>query len=112
MKKKVTSIATAAILSSVMAVNVSANTYVVQKGDNLSLIARKHNTTVSELKKLNNMASDIIYANQNLKVSASLSSFPAPKVVKPVGTSTIKPVTYKVIKGDNLSKIASKYKIP
>lgn len=111
MKKKVTSIATAAILSSVITVNVSANNYVVQKGDNLTLIANKHNTTISELKKLNNMSSDLIYANQSLKVSASVSSFPAPKVAKPVITLAIKPLTYTVVKGDNLSKIASKHKI-
>jgi LysM repeat protein len=111
LKKKITSIATAAILSSVITVNVSASTYTVQKGDSLSLIAKKHNTTVAELKKLNKLTSDTIYANQYLKVSAPVTAPAAPKVVKPAVPAVSKPLTYKVVKGDNLSKIASMHKI-
>ncbi|MFN4227582.1 MAG: LysM peptidoglycan-binding domain-containing protein [Candidatus Ratteibacteria bacterium] len=40
--------------------------HIVQKGEHLSLIAKKYNTSVNEIKKLNNLKSDIIYPGQKL----------------------------------------------
>ena len=40
--------------------------YKVQKGDNLGLLAKKYHTTISKIKKLNNLKEDIIYQNQKL----------------------------------------------
>lgn len=69
-------------------------TYVVKAGDNLSNIALKYKTTVSELVKLNNIKNaNLIHPGQVLKL--------------PNGTS--EPIIYIVKKGDNLSKIASKF---
>lgn len=43
--------------------------YTVKLGDNLSIIAKKFNTTVSELVRLNNIQNpNLIYANQKLRV--------------------------------------------
>ena len=42
--------------------------YVVKPGDNLYLIARKYNTTVSELKRLNNLTSNNLSVGQELKI--------------------------------------------
>ncbi|HOV22040.1 MAG TPA: LysM peptidoglycan-binding domain-containing protein [bacterium] len=42
--------------------------YIVKKGDNLSEIARKHNTTISAIKKLNNLKNDTVYVGQKLKI--------------------------------------------
>ena len=46
----------------------SNNTYVVKKGDTLWSIAKKFNTSVESLKKLNNLKSNIIQISQVLNV--------------------------------------------
>lgn len=51
-----------------------SGTYKVQKGDSLSRIAVRTGTPVAELKKLNNLSSDMIKVGQELKVSGSAAS--------------------------------------
>ncbi|MGG1630845.1 LysM peptidoglycan-binding domain-containing protein [Rossellomorea sp. NRS-1567] len=80
-------------------------TYKVKKGDTLFSIAKKHKTTVGNLKKINNLKSDRIYAGQVLKVTGTAST-PA----KDKNPSPSKVTTHKVKKGDTLSAIAKKYK--
>ena len=68
--------------------------YIVKAGDNLYSIAKKYNTTVNELKKMNNLDSDELYIGQNIKIP----------VVEPSDE------TYYIVKaGDNLYSIANKY---
>lgn len=43
-------------------------TYVVQRGDSLWLIANKNNTTVDELKRLNNLTSNVLQIGQILRI--------------------------------------------
>jgi LysM repeat protein len=81
------------------------NTYKVNRGDTLFGIAKKYNTTVSSLKKLNNLKSDRIYTGQVLKVSGTLST-PS----KEESTVPSKTIFYKVKKGDTLYSIAKKHK--
>lgn len=73
------------------------NTYTVVKGDTLSKIANLFNTTVQELKSLNNLTSDIIQIGQVLQIPTKIT------------TPTYK--TYTVVKGDTLYGIANKYSI-
>ncbi len=40
----------------------------VHRGDTLSRIARKHHTTVRQLKRLNRLRGDVIYVGQRLRV--------------------------------------------
>ena len=47
------------------------NTYVVQKGDSLYSIAQKFNTTVDNLKLINNLSANILMIGQILKVPSS-----------------------------------------
>ena len=49
--------------------STSPKYYVVKAGDTLASIAKKHNTTVAKLKKLNNLKSDKITVKQKLRVS-------------------------------------------
>ena len=44
------------------------NVYIVKSGDNLSMIAKKNNTTISKIKSWNNMKSSTIYPGQKLTI--------------------------------------------
>lgn len=73
--------------------------YTVAKGDTLYQIAKKYNTTVAEIKKLNNLSSNNLTPGQILKT-------PSP----PKETlSTSNYYTYTIKKGDTLYQIAKKY---
>ena len=79
--------------------------YVVQKGDNLSSIAKKNNLTLQEIKELNDITGSSIQLGMSLKVSKNeelVSQEVAPK-------TTIEKVEYIVKKGDNLGNIAKKF---
>lgn len=69
------------------------NVYIVQKGDTLYSVAMANNTTVDELKKANNLTSNILSTGQLLKI---------PSALLPESTYTVK-------KGDSLYSIANEY---
>ena len=70
--------------------------YIVQKGDTLWNISKKLDTTVDELKKLNNLNSNLLYIGQVLKVPSFMT----------VEDSNI---IYVVKSGDSLYNIAKLY---
>ncbi len=74
---------------------ISDDYYVVKSGDTLYSIARKYNTTVDEIKKLNNLISNALTINQQLKI--------------PSNEQTKDEIIYTVQKGDNLYSISKKY---
>lgn len=72
----------------------ATRTYRVRKGDNLSAIAKRFNTTVGALANANGISNpNVIYPNQVLRI--------------PNGRASVK--TYVVQKGDNLTEIAKKF---
>lgn len=79
--------------------HVSYHTYTVLSGDTLYLISKKYNTTVSELKSINNLASDLLNVGQVLKV---------PNATVENGQSSQIANTYIVKSGDTLWSIATK----
>ena len=79
--------------------------YIVQKGDNLSSIAKKHNITLAKIKELNPNTTQSIQLGASLQISAVDSIVQEEKVAL---TKTEK-VEYIVKKGDNLGNIAKKF---
>ena len=72
--------------------------YIVQRGDTLYSIANKYNTTVNELKRLNNLTSNTLQIGQKLIVREE----PSEDLNVPV-------VTYTVERGDSLYSIANRF---
>ncbi|MEK3854808.1 LysM peptidoglycan-binding domain-containing protein [Cytobacillus sp. FSL H8-0458] len=68
---------------------ISTGTYTIQRGDTLSGIASRHNLSVSQLKAMNSLSSDLIYAGQTLKISGSATSKPAESQVAAQSTSKV-----------------------
>ncbi|MCP4956550.1 MAG: LysM peptidoglycan-binding domain-containing protein [Photobacterium aquimaris] len=84
------------------ALNIEAQHYVVQSGDSLWSIARKHKTSITKLKQLNRLSKSIVLKKgQRLKVSASVKKT----------TASRKTISYKVRRGDSLSVIAQRYDV-
>jgi peptidoglycan DL-endopeptidase LytE len=52
----------------------ASSTYIVRSGDNLSIIAARHKLSLSHLKSINNLKSDVIYPGQVLKLLGAASS--------------------------------------
>lgn len=75
--------------------------YVVKSGDSLYSIATANKTTVSDLKKANNLSSDLIHVGQRL----SLNKTKATAQTQKVGKQT----RHVVSSGDTLWGLASKY---
>jgi len=73
--------------------------YIVQKGDNLYSIARKYDTTVNEIKRYNNLSSNLLSIGQKLVIPINMS----------VDNNIKNYVSYVVEKGDSLYSIAKKY---
>jgi cell wall hydrolase sleB len=76
------------------------NIYIVKKGDSLYSIANKYNTTIDELKRINNLTSNILSIGQVLKLPSDKAS----AVENEENT-----ISYTVQKGDSLYSIARKY---
>ena len=72
-------------------------TYKVVKGDSLYKIANKYNTSIEQIKKINNLTSNNLSIGQILKIPDTTSSNPTTQI------------TYTVKSGDNLYSIARKY---
>ena len=92
---------------------IPTTTYTVQKGDTLYKIATMYNTTVDNLKTLNNLTSNTLYIGQLLQV-------PSSEIITPPVTDNEnngQPDTsnnytiYEVVKGDSLWSIAKRYGI-
>ena len=73
--------------------------YIVVKGDSLYAIARKYNTTVDEIKRLNNLSSNLLSIGQILKISSDSNT----------NINSNNYINYIVVKGDSLYAIAKKY---
>ncbi|MBQ5152305.1 CHAP domain-containing protein [Macrococcoides caseolyticum] len=91
------------------AVQGGRNTYTVVSGDSLSLIAYRHNTSVNELMRLNNLTGYLIFPGQRLKVSGTTTTTTV-STTRPTAV-TSNAASHVVQSGEYLSLIASRYGI-
>lgn len=107
--------ASAVVASAFFAVDeAEASSYKVKSGDSLWKIAQQHSTSVSTLKSINNLSSDVIYPNQVLKTSKSSSGSSSNSNSSNSSSnsnSSSSSSSYTVKRGDTLSGIASKHGI-
>ncbi|MCO7151810.1 LysM peptidoglycan-binding domain-containing protein [Vagococcus lutrae] len=94
----------------------NAATYQVKAGDTLYRIATNNGLSVSELKNINQLASDrisigqVLKLNGNVNSSGSIAAKPsAPASTVTANASTSQASTYRVQSGDTLYKIAKKF---
>lgn len=82
--------------------------YIVQKGDNLNTIAKKHNTTVAEIKEWNHLTSTNVKPGSSLQIANQILES---KEVLEVNANSpeLKSIQYVVQKGDNLGVISKKF---
>jgi LysM repeat protein len=92
----------------------TASVYTIVSGDYLGKIANKYGMSVADLKKLNNLTSDLIYPGQKLKMSDTV----APVIVTPVVVDPVNPApiqqaqttsSYVIKSGDTLGKIGLQF---
>ncbi len=76
--------------------------YKVRRGDSLSVIASRYGTSISQIKRLNNLRRNKIYVGQRLRVKGAVAK-------RSTASSSKKYSYHKVRRGENLSVIARKY---
>ncbi|MDQ0857793.1 3D domain-containing protein [Bacillus sp. V2I10] len=89
MKKTIFSLAAVAALTTTAGISAQAEEVVVDKGDTLWSLSQEHKVSVDDIKNWNNLTSDIIIADNTLKISDE--------------------EVYTVVAGDTLWSIAEKF---
>lgn len=85
--------------------------YVVQKGDNLSNIAKKYAVSIDDLKKWNNLSNGNIALGFKLKLAFEKEKDTLNSDAQVASKTEYKTQEYVVLKGDNLGNIAKKHKV-
>ena len=105
-KDEETAVASAEQTNSDAATDKETSIYTVQKGDNLSSIARKFNISVAELKELNNLEDTNVKLDSKLKIQSGTEIAESKKELNRKDF-----INYTVVKGDNLGNIAKRYDV-
>ncbi len=99
-------VALGAVLTAAAPAGPTASLVRIVRGDTLSHLAVRHHTTVTELKRLNHLRSDLIVEGALLRLPGS-----APGAASRASASTTRTVarTYTVRPGDNLTVLARRW---
>lgn len=85
--------------------------YIVQKGDNLSNIAKRYSVSIDDLKKWNNLSNGNIALGLKLKLALEKENETHNSNTEVASKTEYKTQEYVVVKGDNLGNIAKKHKV-
>lgn len=83
--------------------------YTVRRGDTLTAVAARTNTTVAQLRAANGLRSDLIHIGQRLTVPAAGGNAGSSAVASAAAAPVVREVTHKVQRGETLWRIASRY---
>jgi len=98
----------------------AASEYTVRRGDSLSIIAKRTDTTIQALRAANGLRGDLIVAGQKLQIPGAPAAAPA-QVMQVANVAVAEPaparqqiaavsqVTHQVRRGETLWRIASRY---
>ena len=89
---------------------VDTTSYTVKSGDSLWSIANRYGLSVSQLKSMNQLTSDLIYPGQKLAVRKGSHSV-INQEPNPTNTTNLSEKNYTVVAGDSVWKIANKFGI-
>ncbi|KHN50298.1 N-acetylmuramoyl-L-alanine amidase AmiB [Pectobacterium fontis] len=85
--------------------SAGSSRHTVERGETLSSIARRYGVSLAAMREVNKLNKDIVWVGQRLNIPATgvkqTASTPVPKKAAPV--------KHKVVKGDSLSAIATRY---
>ncbi|TDM13673.1 LysM peptidoglycan-binding domain-containing protein [Macrococcus bovicus] len=110
MRKKVYALTATAGACALYSYTADASEYTVKANDSLWTIATQYNTSVAELKSLNNLTSNLIFVNQKLQVPDGSSYTRPTTTARAVQTTqTTSATVHTVQAGESLSVIAAKY---
>jgi len=87
--------------------------YIVRRGDTLSVIAARMNTSVSKLRAANGLRGDLINIGQRLEVpgtTAVAAASPAARMQQVSAIAATNEITHRVRKGETLWRIANRYR--
>ncbi len=104
MKKTLLSVATVTALTGIASHNISAADYTVEHGDTLWGLANENGTSVSNLKEVNGLSSDLIFPGDVIELDGEKSEAPAQE-----DTAKENDGTYVIEPGDTLFKIGQKF---
>lgn len=104
MKKTLLSVATVTALTGIASHNISAADYTVENGDTLWGLANENGTSVSSLKEVNGLSSDLIFPGDVIELGGESNEAPAEEE-----TAKENDGTYVIEPGDTLYKIGQKF---
>ncbi|GGB12007.1 LysM peptidoglycan-binding domain-containing protein [Macrococcus hajekii] len=110
MRKKVYALTATAGACALYSYTADASEYTVKPNDSLWQIAMQYNTSVTELKTLNNLSSNLIFVNQKLQLPGTTGMSSSTTVRTPTNTTSTQISGYHTVQaGESLSVIAAKY---
>lgn len=83
--------------------------YTVRRGDTLTAVAARMNTTVAQLRAANGLRSDLIHIGQRLMVPGDTGRSSASTLATASSAPVVREVTHQVQRGETLWRIASRY---
>jgi len=112
MKKIAFSVLATTTLATLISVgNAEASSYTVKPGDSLWKIAAANGTSVSQIKELNSLKTDMIFPNQSLLLASTKSTTKTASAAAPSQpVASANTTTYTVKSGDTLGRIALDHK--